>query len=71
MMLPLPVVSSIEWEQPFYEFDEGGSMTYEICANVTVDEIVGGRIDERQVILRNGTATGRPSRHVKSHHNLY
>ena len=71
MMLPLPVETIIEWEQPFYEFDEGGNMIYEICANVTVDEIVGGRIEERQVILRNGTATGRPSRHVKSHHNLY
>lgn len=53
-----------------YEFDEGGNVTYEICA-FTDDEIVEGRSEERQVILRNGTATGRPSRHVKSHHNLY
>lgn len=70
MMLRLPVVINIVWELPFYEFDEGGNMTYVICA-VTSDEIVGGRIEERQVILRNGTATGRPSRHGKSHHNLH
>lgn len=59
-MLLLPAVITIEWEQALYEFDEGGNTTYEICA-VTNDTITGDRIEERQVVFRDGSATGRPS----------
>ena len=49
---------AIEWELALYEFDEGGNGTFEICA-VANDTITEGRVEERVIMYRNGSATGK------------
>lgn len=49
--------AEIEWELDCYQFEEGVNMTFEICAVVANGSEVTV-VDTRQVIFRNGTASG-------------
>jgi hypothetical protein len=57
LLLVLPAVINIQWEQDLYVFDEGVNATFMICA-VTDDVIIGDRIEERLVIFRSDSAIG-------------
>ncbi len=57
LLLVLPAVINIQWEEDLYDIDEGVNAILTICA-VTDDVIIGDRIEERLVIFRNDSAIG-------------